>query len=445
MDSLINEFLARYRMAYDFYDQASRLAAQFLEGRLGTAGIRAIVTSRAKNIRKLEEKVRSRAANQKKTYTCVEDIFKDIVDLAGVRIAMYFPGEFSRVESIIRELFDVQGEPKLFPRDSTPPEDSEPQYEKRFSGYLARHYRVQLKASVLGDAQDRDPQNRSDLMHYAEARIEIQVASVLMHSWAEVEHDLLYKPEQGPLSYEEHAILDELNGLVLAGEIALEQLQRAVEARVAASHREFSNHYDLALHLLSKFAPRVGVPIGETSLGRVDILYEFLKQLRLGTPDRINKYIQPLNPDLDRLPLVQQIIDRLISEDPERRFPIYEKLRLSRPVPGDYADETREQIGAEAHEEITQFLKLWVALELKIKEKAKESGAPGIYPSSELLTRLGIDDGALLKDFERIRRTRNEVVHGMSMPSPEALRDAGHRMEEISEQLDRLQSSSEFR
>jgi ppGpp synthetase/RelA/SpoT-type nucleotidyltranferase len=29
---------------------------------------------------------------------------------------------------------------------------------------------------------------------YSKACIEIQVASVLMHAWAEVEHDLLYKP-----------------------------------------------------------------------------------------------------------------------------------------------------------------------------------------------------------------------------------------------------------
>jgi ppGpp synthetase/RelA/SpoT-type nucleotidyltranferase len=31
--------------------------------------------------------------------------------------------------------------------------------------------------------------------------VEIQVASVLMHAWAEVEHDLVYKPvDQEPLS-----------------------------------------------------------------------------------------------------------------------------------------------------------------------------------------------------------------------------------------------------
>lgn len=53
-----------------------------------------------------------------------------------------------------------------------------------------------------------------------------------MHAWSEVEHDLVYKPLNGTLSEEELAILDELNGLVLAGEIALERLQIAGTARI---------------------------------------------------------------------------------------------------------------------------------------------------------------------------------------------------------------------
>ena len=47
-----------------------------------------------------------------------------------------------------------------------------------------------------------------------------------MHAWSEVEHDLVYKPLAGDLSEEELAILDEINGLVLTGEIALERLQK---------------------------------------------------------------------------------------------------------------------------------------------------------------------------------------------------------------------------
>ena len=60
---------------------------------------------------------------------------------------------------------------------------------------------------------------------YTEARVEVQVASVLMHAWSEVEHDLIYKPLEGELSH--YDVTHMLNGLVASGEIALEQLQRA--------------------------------------------------------------------------------------------------------------------------------------------------------------------------------------------------------------------------
>ena len=69
-----------------------------------------------------------------------------------------------------------------------------------------------------------------------------KVASVLMHAWSEVEHDLVYKPMQGTLSEEELAILDELNGLVLTGEIALERLQAAGNERIQNSKATFARN-----------------------------------------------------------------------------------------------------------------------------------------------------------------------------------------------------------
>jgi hypothetical protein len=47
-----------------------------------------------------------------------------------------------------------------------------------------------------------------------------------MHAWAEIDHDLRYKPTQGVPSAEELATLDDVNGLVLTGEIALKRLHR---------------------------------------------------------------------------------------------------------------------------------------------------------------------------------------------------------------------------
>ncbi|HEY9785829.1 MAG TPA: hypothetical protein V6D17_10540, partial [Candidatus Obscuribacterales bacterium] len=68
-------------------------------------------------------------------------------------------------------------------------------------------------------------------VRYADAKLEVQVASIIMNAWSEVEHDLIYKPKGGSISPEERAILDELNGAVLAGERILERLQEATQRR----------------------------------------------------------------------------------------------------------------------------------------------------------------------------------------------------------------------
>jgi hypothetical protein len=48
------------------------------------------------------------------------------------------------------------------------------------------------------------------------------------------------------------AILDQVNGMVIAGEIAFERLQNAVQRRLDDSSRPFANHYELASYIDSK-------------------------------------------------------------------------------------------------------------------------------------------------------------------------------------------------
>lgn len=115
---LIEDFISRYRREYDFYDHAARLVAQLLDTALQSAGIRDMVTFRAKSSSRLESKVRQRA--EMKNYASIDDIYLDIVDLAGARVALYFPAERDQVEKLIRDLFVLTDAPKEFPAGSTP-------------------------------------------------------------------------------------------------------------------------------------------------------------------------------------------------------------------------------------------------------------------------------------------------------------------------------------
>ena len=419
---LITQFIFRYRKEYDFYEQACRMAAQILDSNLQSAGVRAIVTSRAKNPVRIETKVRQR--NGKKAYETVEAIYDDIVDLAGVRVALYFPAERDEVGRIIKSIFVAVADPKEFP--TTPQATT---YEKRFSGYWATHYRVCLPETLLNESQKR----------YTEARIEVQVASVLMHAWSEVEHDLVYKPLQGQLSEDEYAILDELNGLVLSGEIALERLQRAGELRVSKHDREYTNHYDLAASLLEMAREKLkGLDIHESVIGRVDLLFHLLKDLALNTPDHLAKYVSALHTDFERRPLAEQVIDQILSED-TIRYSNFEKIRVSDvPVlslsPSDLPRVTQ-------NEAIGQFMSLWIEYETTIRKYASSTGSMSIgLPSVRLLRQIKNIPEDVTESAERLRRFRNQLVHGIEVPDADFIR---FQTAELRLVLDKLRNISE--
>jgi len=272
---VIEKFMSHYLREYDFYQELAHLCAQQCESMLESNGIRAIVTFRAKRPDRLQEKITKR--NIGRNYQNVDSIDQDIADMAGVRIALYFPGDHTEVSRLIINQFGVK-DVKEFP--VAPPTQVIIGREKRFSGYWAKHYRVTLKDENLQGSYNR----------FTKAIIEIQVASVLMHAWSEVEHDLVYKPSNGELSEDECAILDQLNGLVLAGEIGLERLQIAFKSRIAKSNSPFGNVYELSAYLYGYIETKQK---GDTDfkIGNVDILFEFLRKINLNTPDQLKPYL----------------------------------------------------------------------------------------------------------------------------------------------------------
>lgn len=299
---VLSKFLDQYIRDIDYYERASKLCANICENELETAGIRAIVTYRAKRPDKLKDKLIKR--NEKHKYRDIEEIYEDIVDLAGVRIALYFPGDKEEVEKFIKSTFEVV-EVKEFPQDQEPNGGSGI-YRKVFSGYHATHYRVRLKPEHYGD----------DRKNHWDALIEIQIATLLMHAWAEVEHDLVYKPLSGKLSSDEYEILDELNGLILSGEIALKRLQKAFNERVSRQSVPFSNHFELAAFLYNRIQELLGKQDDEITMGRADILFNFLKLTGMDKPEDINKYIESIPIKSDHVNIVQQLVEMILEDNP---------------------------------------------------------------------------------------------------------------------------------
>ncbi|WP_338783412.1 RelA/SpoT domain-containing protein [Streptomyces sp. DG1A-41] len=410
---IVDHFIARYAKEYDFYSRAAHLVAQALERDLKESGVRCIVTYRAKDITRLEEKCRQRGPRKK--YKTVEDIYDDIVDLAGVRIALYFPGEQNQVEKAVNRLLDLT-EKKVFP------ESNKRSPGKEFSGYSAIHYRVRLKERELIDLDKR----------YAKARVEVQVASVLMHAWSEVEHDLAYKPLSGDLSEEEKVILDQLNGLVIAGEMSLKMLQEASENRVARNG-QFLNHYELAAYLLSQAGKILDEPVGDSGLGRVDLLFNFLRQLNKETPTDLAPYLASLHDNVEMRPLAEQVIDALLAEDASR----YEHFN-SVQVDADTASLDPSSQSARMHQQIGHFLTSWVELEESLRNLAPTEGDERMrmpLPIIRLINRLPALDGETRHEIDLLRRVRNNVVHGRDVPPSSYLAEATDRVQAITERV----------
>jgi ppGpp synthetase/RelA/SpoT-type nucleotidyltranferase len=240
--SLIEAFVKLYKHEFEYFDKVADEVHDQLSEALQSAGIRAIVTYRAKKPRKLKEKLLKRGKT--KSYQSFQDIYNDISDMAGVRVALYLPNDRTVVGQLIEQQFTQMRAAKNFPEDKAP-EDS--------IGYVATHYLVRLKPESL----------HKDEYQYADTNVEIQVASVLMHAWSEICHDLTYKPEKGPLTPEEVAMLDDLNRVVQEGEAVLEKLQQSVESR---------SHEDLRFELaaaLTKLAKRLGTQSKGRAMRRI--------------------------------------------------------------------------------------------------------------------------------------------------------------------------------
>jgi ppGpp synthetase/RelA/SpoT-type nucleotidyltranferase len=185
-----------------------------------------------------------------------DSMFDALHDLGGLRVCVYFPEDIKRVIEFIKEHPDFEEDPIIaeWGPGTSPDDDLEvyldniegadnqeqdadvsmpPQPEPRpFGGYRATHVRLKVKASAVDWNKTSFLPSQRPKGDYT---IEVQISTAVMHAWAQVEQDLIYKPKQGPASQGLRNILDIFNGIVAMGETSLKQL-----ALIQAEERERS-------------------------------------------------------------------------------------------------------------------------------------------------------------------------------------------------------------
>lgn len=129
-----------------------------------------MIESRAKSIESLSEKIRRPGKDYSRDLT-------SIPDLAGIRIIVYYQDDVERVRDVIEQEFNIIERETAHQAEMYSPDQF---------GYLSIHLIIELKESRL-----RLPEWRE----YTGLRAEIQIRTVLQHSWAAVSHALQYKRE----------------------------------------------------------------------------------------------------------------------------------------------------------------------------------------------------------------------------------------------------------
>lgn len=433
--SIIDSFLLRYAKEYDFYNELAHQVAMICETIIQRSGIRAIVTYRAKKPDSLMEKLIKR--NAVKKYQSIDQIYKDIVDLSGVRIAIYFPGDREEIGRLIESEFNTE-KVKRFPNADQKYYMDDP-FKRRFTGYDAVHYRVRIKEDKLEENNKR----------FAHAQVEIQIASALMHAWAEVEHDLAYKPQIGRLSEDEFKILDELNGLVLSGEIALERLQKAFKFRIASIEQQFNNHYELAALIREKISENL---LNEYFMGRVDILLRFLQKINMDNPKKICAYLHYLDnirTVRGYTTIVDYFIDLILNQ-----YPHYHNQFVAAKYESSFSNpylSIQKQIARnKENKQLNSFVSRWIVLEKTLRaltDNDRQSGVKPVITQRESLAcaarKLGAEEELLYEDIKYLEGIRNKVVFGTKMPDNSMLRNSADSIPIVLSKLRDMTADSE--
>ena len=209
---IIEEATERYTREIDRYIKLTRTVEEICTRNLvQSGGLQANITARTKSPFSFGKKLhRLLKRREKSEWNSVDDIFNNLSDFSGVRIALYSESDTKFVIERLKELFELPPK-KVDPKDKFP--------LGKGSYYKAVHCQVGLK-----DLTDR----QSNLLGLT---CEIQICSMMCHVWNEIEHDIAYKPF-GELSDFEKKSLQELGALTRQGDKIIQTLIDANAARI---------------------------------------------------------------------------------------------------------------------------------------------------------------------------------------------------------------------
>lgn len=174
----IDEYLKEYKPLKELYRDFSYTTKFILENLLRKNSFKyQAITYREKDEKSLKDKL--------EIVKKIKSI-KDIDDLAGCRIIFYLDNDVQRVIQYLQNEFVVVKQNLKYSDDS----------------YNALHMIVKL---------NKDRLKLSEYERFRGLKCEIQLTTVLYHSWSELAHDVIYKPEKSLSEFDKRAF-DSIKG-----------------------------------------------------------------------------------------------------------------------------------------------------------------------------------------------------------------------------------------
>jgi ppGpp synthetase/RelA/SpoT-type nucleotidyltranferase len=161
-------FLYEYSQEHAALQDTARLAERLITSIIKPEHLEIHqVAARVKSLDSMRLKLRRK---------CYQDPECDVTDKIGVRVITYYMDEVDRVADLLKLEFEI---------DKANSEDKRTVLETSAFGYRSVHLIARLRGARLSSPEYMNLRGRW---------FEIQVRSLLEHAWAEIEHEVKYKP-----------------------------------------------------------------------------------------------------------------------------------------------------------------------------------------------------------------------------------------------------------
>jgi putative GTP pyrophosphokinase len=284
-DSKKEELIKEYISIRDLYEDLASCIQGELKASLDSKNISySSVDSRTKSVDSFIEKV------QRKGYV---NPLEEIEDLCGVRVICYYPDEIEQICSVLSEDYDVKQK-----------ENTQSRLQPHEFGYRSTHLIVTLKPSWLQTPRYGKLEN---------LKAEVQVRTILMHAWAEIEHKIAYKStEQVPDQFKRK--LSVLSAKFEEADEQFEDLRRGLlEYKKSIFEKSlegvgaFSMH-DLNLDSLQGFLD-AAFPTRAGSKMHTAVLLEEMVRSDLKMKDLVEAYqmLEPIIPEMEATHMSEKV------------------------------------------------------------------------------------------------------------------------------------------